>query len=521
MKRTSHKRFSQVVNIFHDRALPEKQASLVGYSALIKAYDLPVPLPDRLALVSQQHRRYETESWAVFTPRHAPNDSLIGHLAFALRYEGVDLAILHVLFERAGKAEIEDWVQRKPQSRYARRAWFFYEWLLDCRLKLSDATTGNFVNALDPAQYCVGSATLSRRHRVYDNLPGVRDFCPLVRRTAKIEGFLKHDWQAEAHKKAGEIHRDVLARAAAFLLLKDSKASFAIEGETPSQNRAERWGQAIGQAGLHPLTIDELLRLQRIVIADSRFMKMGLRKEGGFIGMRDRDDGSPLPDHISARWQDLHRLLEALIETDARLREDRSMDPVIAATMIAFGFVFIHPFTDGNGRIHRYLIHHVLAERNFAPRGIVFPVSAVILERIDDYRHVLESYSRPRLRHIEWQMTPDGNVKVLNESIDLYRYFDATRQAEFLYECVTRTIEHNLPEEIRFLQRYDSIKSVINNRFDMPDHKVDLLVRFLRQNHGVFSKRAIQKEFKALTATERSDLEALYAEIFEPKAKTE
>ena len=58
--------------------------------------------------------------------------------------------------------------------------------------------------------------------------------------------------------------------------------------------------------------------------------------------------------------------------------------------------MFIHPFTDGNGRIHCYLIHQVLAERGFAPKGIVFPVSAVILERIDEDRQVLEAYSRPR-----------------------------------------------------------------------------------------------------------------------------
>src|SRR4029077_3841055 len=112
--------------------------------------------------------------------------------------------------------------------------------------------------------------------------------------------------------------------------------------------------------------------------------------------------------------------------------------------MIAFGFVFIHPFVDGNGRIHRYLIHHVLAEHGFTPKGVVFPVSAVILERIDEYREGLEVYSRPRLPHIEWRATKDGNVEVLNDTIDLYRYFDATRQAEFLFDCVAQTIEHSL-----------------------------------------------------------------------------
>ena len=44
------------------------------------------------------------------------------------------------------------------------------------------------------------------------------------------------------------------------------------------------------------------------------------------------------------------------------------------------------------GRLHRYLIHHVLAERGFNPPGVVFPVSAAILDRIADYRVALEDY---------------------------------------------------------------------------------------------------------------------------------
>jgi Fic/DOC family len=514
MRVSPDKRISGPVNVFQGRVLPERQARLVGYAALIEAYELGTPLPERLALVSHQHRRYDTDAWAVYTPRYMPEDTVAGHLAFALRYEGVELAVLRALFAHTGGGEIQAWVRREPVGRYARRAWFFYEWLMDKKLKLPDATTGNFVDALDPKRYCVGPATPSRRHRVRDNLPGVRDFCPLVRRTAKIEQYLAHDWRAEAQKKMGQVHADVLARAAAFLLVKDSQASFEIEGERPGKSRAERWGRTIGQAGLHPLTVEELLRLQSIVIADTRFVKLGLRKEGGFIGTHDRNQGTPLPDHISARWQDLTRLLQALIATDTRLREGDTLDPVIAAAMIAFGFVFIHPFADGNGRIHRYLIHHVLAERGFAPKGIVFPVSALILERIDEYRRTLEAYSRPCLEHIDWKGTPDGNVEVLNETIDLYRYFDATRQAEFLYDCVVQTIEHSLPEEIRFLERYDRLKADINQRFDMPDHKADLLIRFLRQNRGVFSKRAREKEFKRLSAAECKELESLYADIF-------
>jgi Fic family protein len=73
----------------------------------------------------------------------------------------------------------------------------------------------------------------------------------------------------------------------------------------------------------------------------------------------------------------------------------------LAAALISFGFVFIHPFVDGNGRLHRYLIHHVLAKKNFSEQGIIFPVSAAMLNQINDYRICLESFSKPLLEFIE------------------------------------------------------------------------------------------------------------------------
>jgi hypothetical protein len=71
------------------------------------------------------------------------------------------------------------------------------------------------------------------------------------------------------------------------LLLKDSKASFPIEGEKPRSNKAARWGNAIGQAGENELDTQELDRLQQIVIESKRFTKFGIRKQEGFVGDRD------------------------------------------------------------------------------------------------------------------------------------------------------------------------------------------------------------------------------------------
>ncbi|HUX78137.1 MAG TPA: Fic family protein [Alphaproteobacteria bacterium] len=513
MKTKKNKQISGDVSVFHRRPLPDQVAYVAGYAALIDFYDLQVPLPEKIAAISSQHKQYATEGWSIYTLRHKPEDTLQGHLTFALKYEGVDLAVLHALFSKIHAEEIETWVKSEPVGRYSRRIWFFYEWLMEKTLNLRDVETGNFVNAIDSTQQYPGPSKISKRHRIRNNLPGVRDFCPLVKRTEKLESFIAMHLDQLAQKKMGKIHPDVLARAAAFLLLKDSRASFAIEGERPGKHRAERWGRAISQAGLYPLSLKEFIRLQKIVIEDQRFVPMGLRKEGGFIGVHERLTGTPLPDHISAKWQDLPRLLDGLISTYQRFKGDK-FDSVVLAAIISFGFVFIHPFADGNGRIQRYLIHHVLAEHEFTPMGVVFPISAVILERIDEYRRILESYSRPRLEFIKWRATKSGNVEVLNDTIDLYRYFDATLLAEFLYDCVRQTVEKTLPNEISYLEQYDQMKTAINERFDMPDHTVDLLIRFLQQNKGVLSQRAKEKEFKALTTKECDQLEKLYRQIF-------
>ena len=306
--------------------------------------------------------------------------------------------------------------------------------------------------------------------------------------------------------------RDVLARTAAFLLLKDSKSSYAIEGESPPQDRIQRWGRVIGEAGKQPLDQDELLRLQRIVIGDERFVKLGLRTEGGFVGDHDRDSWMPRPDHISARPEDLPALAKGMIAFDHG--SARAMDAVIAAAVLAFGFVYVHPFEDGNGRLHRYLIHHVLAERAYNPPGVIFPVSAAILQQITRYRATLESYSARLLPAIEWEPTERFNVRVLNDTHDFYRFFDATPHAEFLYACVEQTIEQDLPYETAFLRRYDEFRRRIEAMVDMPERTVDLLFRFLSQNGGTLSNRARAKEFAALTDDEVKRVEVIYDAAF-------
>jgi hypothetical protein len=146
---------------------------------------------------------------------------------------------------------------------------------------------------------------------------------------------------------------------------------------------------------------------------------------------------------------------------------------------------------------------------------VVFPVSAAILDRIDDYRAVLESYSARLLPCVQWEPTERFNVRVLNDTGDFYRYFDATPQAEFLYECVQHTIETDLPAEASFLRRYDAFRQNVENLFDMPERTVDLLFRFLHQNEGRLSRRAREREFSELSDDETERVELIHRRRFQ------
>ena len=302
-------------------------------------------------------------------------------------------------------------------------------------------------------------------------------------------------------------------RAASFLLRADSRASFEIEGEKPPRSRLERWGRAVLQAGKNPLTLDEIVRLHAVLIEDTRFTRAGLRPDGVFLGERDHE-GDPLPEFIGARPEDLPLLMQGMISANERMREGE-LDSVLQAAATAFGFVYIHPFQDGNGRLHRCLIHHVLAERKFTPPGMVFPVSPVMLDRIDIYRNTLRAHSGPLMNFIEWRPTPERNVAVLNDTADLYRYFDCTEAAEFLYACVARAIDKDLPQEIDFLRRNDEAMRRIMNTIEMPDRVAENLVRFIRLNEGKLGRKRHEGEFENLTDDEVTSIETIVREAFE------
>ena len=192
---------------------------------------------------------------------------------------------------------------------------------------------------------------------------------------------------------------------------------------------------------------------------------------------------------------------------------DSQFDPVVLAAVIAFGFVFIHPFMNGNGRIHRYLIHAVLTNAGFTPRGIILPISAVILANLDEYVAVLENFSRPlRTRTSYNPDTPD--IPAVGNDAVYFRYFDATIQAEFLYSSLQRTVDEDLEKEINYLMGFDKAYKALNDLLDWPTHSLELFIRIVHQNNGRLSGAKRVSHFDWMKEEEIETAEQLVVDSF-------
>jgi hypothetical protein len=155
-----------------------------------------------------------------------------------------------------------------------------------------------------------------------------------------------------------------------------------------------------------------------------------------------------------------------------------------------------------------------MAQKGLLEPGTALPISSAILEQITQYQAVLEAYSKPLLPFVEWNETRDHNVSVTNDTLDFYRFFDATHTAEFLFSCVDHAVRRSVPEELDYLKRYDRFRSFAVRRLGLPEAQVPLLLRFLEQNNGKLSKRAREREFSLLTKKECSRIERKYAKVF-------
>jgi len=481
-----------------------------GYAALTVRLGLQViPNWHESAVNSSGTHRVESTDDKVretYTSRYWPGDGLCDHMEFALKYDGVNLAILASTFEAVDALEITAYVKSKPTGKYARRIWYLYELIMGERLPLEDLKRGSYVDLLKPDAYITtDSARQVRRQRINDNLLGDGRFCPTVRRTEAIQHFMEADLKERCQQVLADYPVELLKRALSYLYTKETKSSFEIEHIKPSANRTERFVSLLQLAEKEDFCDKpHLIDLQNRIV-DPRFADSDYRTSQNYVGETVAWQAERV--HFACpKPGEIPDLMAGLVAAHQRMDEDGA-HPVVHAAAVAYGFVFLHPFEDGNGRIHRFLIHNILARRGFTPEGLMFPVSAAMLKNPGDYDTSLEAFSKPLMPLVEYSLDKEGRMTVHNDTAVWYRFIDMTTQVEALFTFIEKTIYTELVEELNFLANYDRTKAAIQAIVDMPDRQIDLFIRFCLQNHGRLSAGKRSSHFDSLTDDEAAKME--------------
>lgn len=489
----------------------------LGYQYLIEKFDLKVcELFVKYHLTSESQRKeYKKDDFVTIRipkARLTISDSWQSNLLFALREEGVNLEVLKAFFKKVDISEVTNLIQEHPTGARHRRIWMLYEKLTDNRLDIPDISTGNYIDLVDPMFQLAEpakSAHRERRYRVYNNLVGDFRFSPYVRLTPEMESLSAVKLKAKSDRLLKEYPSELIYRAVQYMFVKETRSSFAIERETPTQKRMESFLAVLRDVPDVPVTEEMLVSIQNRIV-DSRYAQQIWRSDQVYVG-ETMTPGYEKVHCIGVRPQDLAGVMDALLSMVNKWIEKKEIDALVLTAVVSFAFVFIHPFDDGNGRLHRYLMHYILSRLGFTPPEFIFPISAVLLKKTMEYDKMLESFSRRLMTVIEYDIDGDGEVKVLKESADFYRYIDYTPIVTRFLSIMDETIQTEWKVELDYLKSYDRIRKRMREIVDMPDKKANQFIMFVRNNNGVLSN-AKRNKFGELTDVEIHALEKVISD---------
>jgi Fic family protein len=447
-----------------------------------------------------------------FKPKYDVSDDLFAHLEFAIKYDDLNLALLKEIFLKIAFNLLEKYIQQKPNLKYTRIIGYLIEFTTNQKINVN-VTSTNYIDLIDSTRYITGTPIKNQKWKINDNLLGTSNFCPTIRKSAELNELLTWDLKNALLHLKQTYNSEVFKRASYYLYKKESKSSSEIEHENPPSDRMDKFINLLENAGNK--TFEESLSEESLVyiqnqLVDSRYANTKFRDYQNYVGQTMRDFSQkihyicPPPEFV-----------KSLMDGIAALNDKSStIHPILKATMVSFGFVYVHPFEDGNGRIHRFLIHDILVRNNVFPYKIIIPVSAKILTNMHEYDKTLELVSNQVEQKAVYDLDVKGTLVVKNpKEIDaLYRYPDFTKHAIFLIRAIKSSVTEEIPEELLFLQRFDELKKDIQNIVDMPDKKLDFIIVLLHQNRGKLSIKK-RKLFPELTNVEINKMEIAYLEI--------
>jgi hypothetical protein len=287
------------------------------------------------------------------------------------------------------------------------------------------------------------------------------------------------------------------------MTLRESRASFAIEGEADKTDRIRRFADVLARRtghGERP-TLDDpsLAELQREILGHrTSVRRFGLRQSPLFVGEVVRYQ--EVVHYVAPPAQDLEPMLAGL---QTILERTQGQSSVMRCAVAAFGFVYIHPLADGNGRVHRFLVNDILRRDNALQDPMILPVSAVIDRDATErraYARILDLVSQPLMRTLSGRyrfaptqtVHPDGVASNficdgVDEARPVWRHPDLSAHVAYMADLIQRTVRQDMLTESRHLRRHGQARAAIKELVEMPDPQIDRMIRSIEVNQGQLS----------------------------------
>ena len=458
-----------------------------GYAHLVQRMKLSA-LPIKCMAIISPVTRVELMGDRLAVPRAiAPqDDDVLGHTLFAIKYEGINLAILAQVLGRINAQDMVDLVRRSPSGVYVRKCGYLWELFNGKDLDVPPLSGGKAAPLFDPDRYLTGPSTRNSKWRIDFNGLGTPHYCATVERTAEIRTLIEFKTVERIKQFVATLPPNIMDRAINWAYLSETADSFAIEREAPSEDKSRRFMQLLRQAHeRQPLTEEYLVTLQNSTVNNPFDLAAAFRHEQNHLhnGLRGAAGVTYVPPPASLCSELMEELMAFANSAPGH------MDPLVAAAVISFGFVFLHPFMDGNGRLSRFLIHQTLCRAGALDNGLLLPVSVAMKREEPGYLAALEGFSRPvrEFWDVRWIDADDLRFEFVGDP-SIYRYWDATACVAFSLEMAKRAFEVVLKDETEFLERYDYIVRAVNERYDVRGNDLSNLAMMCLENQGVVSK---------------------------------
>jgi Fic family protein len=246
--------------------------------------------------------------------------------------------------------------------------------ITDLALELTQKAAG-FRRSLPPSLLASLADLVRAMNCYYSNLIEGHDTHPV-----DIERALKNDYSQDARK------RDLQQEAKAHITVQKWIDSGGLKG-----------GLAIKAEGIQEIhrRFCELLPEDLLWVEDPA-TKEKLRVVPGEWRKRDVQVGT----HVAISPGALPRFLERFEHVYANVGKTES---IIATAAAHHRLLWIHPFTDGNGRVTRLMSHAMMLE--LLDTGAVWSVARGLARRVDDYKRLLANCDLTRRNDLDGRGT--------------------------------------------------------------------------------------------------------------------